>query len=448
MNRFILKRLNGMQVFTLVWFGQFISVMGTAMTRFALMVWAYNQVGKATTTALLGFSSYLPYILLCPLAGVVVDRFNRKRIMIFADLGAGLMTIAILVLFMSGKLEIWHLYLAEAVAAAFEAFQIPAYSSAITMLISKDNYSKASGMRSFAAYVSRVIAPILGGFLVLQIGIKGVLMIDIITFLCATITLIIVSIPNPKKQEKRNEARSSLLSDMRVGYRYLQERKGLLILMFLFVGVNFLAALTYFGILPAMILSRSGNNQIVLASVQSALGIGGVLGSLLVSTWKGSSKKVNTILITGVCGFLLGDVVLSIGQVHLIWIIGAFLSSVFLPFMSSAHEALWQSKVDPAIQGRVFSIRDMLQMAPMPVGFVLGGILADYVFEPAMAVGGSLNPTLSWLLGSGKGSGMALMFLFTGVCGTIVCLSGFFNKNLLNLETNVPDHNMKLSEDI
>lgn len=446
MNRFIIKGLKGMQVFTLVWFGQFISIMGTAMTRFALMIWAYDQVGKATTTALLGFSSILPYILLSPFAGAVVDRFDRKKIMVLADLGAGLMTILIFILLISGNLQVWHLYLAEAMAGAFEAFQLPAYSSTITMLIPKDKYSRASGMRSFSNYSSQVLAPILGGFLVLQIGIKGVMIIDITTFLCAIGMLMVVFIPNPKRQEENKDNKRSIREDMKLGYRYLKERKGLIIHMMMYVGINFLAALTYFGILPAMILARSGSDRMVLASVQSALGIGGILGSLVVSAWRGPVKKMNTIAISGSLSFLLGDIFLAVGQTPYVWIAAAFFSSLFLPFLIGANTSLWQSKVDPGVQGRVFAVRDMLQLASMPIGYVLGGILADYVFEPAMAVGGSLTGVFSWLLGSGRGTGMALMFLFTGVSGTIICLSGFFNKYLRNLEEDIPDHDVEIAE--
>jgi MFS family permease len=445
MNKFIIKNIKGMQVFTLVWFGQFISIMGTAMTRFALMVWAYDQVGKATTTALLGFSSIVPYILLSPFAGAVVDRFDRKKIMILSDLGSGLMTVSIFILLSSGKLQVWHLYLAEALTGTFEAFQLPAYSSAITMLIPKDNYSRASGMRSFSNYTSQVLAPILGGFLVVQIGIRGVMTIDIITFLVAVGTLIMVIIPNPIMHRENKIHKSSILEDMKIGYRYLRERRGLIKHMMMYVGINFLASLTYFGILPAMILARSGSNRMILASVQSALGIGGVLGSIVVSAWKGPKKKMNTIELSGASSFLLGDLFLAIGRTPYVWITAAFFSSLFLPFLIGANTSLWQSKVEPGIQGRVFSIRDMLQMALMPIGYVLGGILADYVFEPAMAAGGSLNSALSWLLGSGKGSGMALMFVFTGIFGTLICMSGFISKSLRNLEKDIPDHEIEIA---
>lgn len=426
-------KLSGMQIFKLIWFGQFISIMGTAMTRFALIIWAYEQTGTATTTALLGFFSYLPYILLCPLAGVIVDRYSRKKILILSDLCAGIMTVILFLLYKSGNLEVWHLFLAEAVASSFEAFQIPAFSSTISLLISKENYIKASGMRSFSSYCSTVLAPILGGIFVLKIGVNGVMLIDIVTFVVAIGIMMRVTLPNPERKSCNEETKVTLIEEMKVGFQYLREFKGLMHLMLLYVEVNFFAALTYFGILPAMILARSGSDRIALASVQSALGIGGIVGSFIVSTRKGSSRKVNIIVISGIGSFLFGDLLLAIGRSYHWWIVGAFLSSLFLPFMSSAYESIWQSKVEPALQGRVFSTRDMMQMASMPIGFILGGFLADHVFEPAMATSWNLSNFLSRFVGSGKGAGMAAMFLLTCICGTCVCLSGYFNKNLKDL---------------
>lgn len=433
------KGLTGMQVFTLVWFGQFISIMGTSMTRFALMIWAYERVGTATTTALLGFSSFLPYIVLSPIAGVIVDRNDRKKIMIFSDLFSGMVSIMILILFIAGKLEVWHLFLSEGLLGAFEAFQLPAYSSAITMLIPKDKYTRASGMRSFSNYASQVLAPILGGFLVITIGIKGVLMIDVITFLIATTALITVKIPNP---EVSKEAGGSIWKEFKFGVNYLYTRKGLFKLMMIFFGMNFLAAMTYFGILPAMILSRTGNNKMVLASVQGALGIGGVVGSLIVSVMKAPKRKVLTMLMAAACSYLLGDIFLGIGSTAVVWYVAAFFSSFVLPLVAGPQNALWQEKVEPQLQGRIFAIRSMLQIGSMPLGYLAGGFLADKIFEPAMRVGGNLSSLFGPLFGTGKGSGMALMFTINGILGVIICVGGYFIKDVRHLETTIKDHDM------
>lgn len=434
-----IKELTGMQVFTIVWFGQLISIIGTSMTRFGLMVWSYERIGKASTTAILGFFSILPYVVLSPIAGVIIDRFDRKKIMILSDFIAGLVSALILGLFITGNLQVWHLFITEAVLGAVECFQTPAYTASITLLIPKDKYSRASGMRSFSSYVSQVFAPILGGILVTVLGLQGILIIDIITFMISILTMLFVNIPNPEiKQEKQD----NMWSEFKFGIDYLIKRKGLFWLMMVFLVINFFAAMTYYGILPAMILARTHNNKMILAGVQSALGIGGVVGSLIVSFWKAPKKKVKTMFMSVALSYLLGDIFLGIGNAALIWYTAAFLSSLFLPFTMSSQNTLWQSKVEPNLQGRVFSMNGMLQLASMPLGYIAGGLLADYVFEPAMRSGGNLNSVLGWVFGSGAGSGMAVMFTINGVLGVLICIGGYFLRDVRYLEDNLPDYDM------
>lgn len=440
MINFKINYIKGMGKFNLVWSGQFISLMGTAMTKFALLIWAYQQTSKATTTAMFGFSAVLPFVLLSPLAGMLVDRIDRKKVMVFADLGAGLGTIGIFILHSLNGLQIWHLYLAEALAGACEAFQVPAYSSAITLLIPKDQYSRAHGMISLAHSTSQIAAPILAGILMPVIGIQGVMTIDIVTFLFAVAALIIVKIPNPEFNRDQSKDDRCYGEDLWFGLKFLGKHKGLLWLMLIIQNMNFLSGLTYFGILPAMILARSANNQIILASVQAALGAGGIAGSIIVSIWGGPKRKVQMIMIAGACSFLLGDPLLAIGKTGSVWIVAAFLSSFFIPFISSFQNVLWQTKVEPGIQGRVFSIRGMFQQASLMVGFLLGGYLADHIFEPAMTTNSAIKSIFELLVGSGKGSGMALMFICTGILGAITCLSGYFVKEFRDLEETMPDH--------
>lgn len=438
------KNINGMQKFKIIWLGQFVSIMGTSMTKFALMIWAYQQVGKASTLALMGFFSILPYVLLSPLAGSLVDRYDRKKIMIFADLGAGIVTALIFFFHMSSSLEIWHLYCAEALVGAFEAFQIPAYISSTTLLIPKEKYSQASGMRSFSSSFSKVFAPVFAGFLLTQIGIQGVMMIDIVTFCVAMGTLIIVQIPGLDRKQDGEEGENSVWEDVKFGVLYLFEKRGLLLLLLVFVVVNFLAALTYFGILPAMILARSGGNQMALATVQGMLGIGGLVSSLIISAWGVPDKKVLTILIATGLSFTLGDLLFAVGATPLTWGVAAFFASFCIPYIMGAENALWQSKVDPSVQGRVFSTKSMLQLVAMPAGYITGGFLADYVFEPSMANKGILSQMFGWIVGTETGAGMAVMFIFTGVLGLIICIVGFLVKDIRNLEINIPDHDFKL----
>ena len=428
-----------MRTFTVIWFGQLVSLLGTAMTRFALLIWAYEQTGKATTLALLGFFSFGLGILLSPIAGVWVDRWDRRLVLLFADLGAGLMTVMILILYMTNTLQIWHLYVVQTLTGGFTAFQAPAYTAATTMLVPKSQYTRTSGMRSLASSTSQVLAPVFAGVMLRLIGIGGVMLIDVATFLVAVTTLLIVSIPHPRATQK-DSTESRMWREVGFGFHYIRHRRGLLGLVILFMGINFFAALTYFSILPAMILARSGRNELTLATVQAALGIGGVVGGLLVSIWGGPKRRIHSICTGATLSFLLGDFLLALGRNVQTWALAAFLAAFFIPFISSAHRAIWQAKVAPEVQGRVFSVKGMLELVPMPLGYLLAGPLADRWFEPAMMIGGSLEVTCDWLVGTGPGAGMALMFACNAILGITMSLSGYLFQVVRRAESDLPDH--------
>ena len=432
----------GWRTFTIIWFGQMVSLLGTAMTRFALLIWAFQQTGEATTVALLGFFSFVPYILVSPFAGVLIDRFNRRWIMIFTDLGAGLMTVSMLILFITGNLQIWHLYLAQALAGTFEAFQLPAYTAATTMLVPKEQYTRTNGMRSLADSASQVFAPFLAGSLLVWVDIWGVMLVDVVTFLIAVTTLLLVRIPHPEKLPESLSQPSSTWREIGFGFNYILQRRGLLGLLLIYVGINLMATLTYFSVLPAMILTRTGNSELSLAVVQSALGIGGVVGGLCVSIWGGPKRQIHSILAGAGISFLLGDFLFAIGNSVPVWAVAAFLASFFIPFVISANQAIWQAKVAPNVQGRVFSVQGMVRQASMPIGFLLAGPLADHLFEPAMASGGSLAGTFGGIVGVGPGAGMALMFLFTSILGLAMSLSGYLFRPVRQVEDDLPDQDV------
>ena len=433
----------GMQTFSIMWFGQLVSQLGTGMTRFALLIWAYQQTGEATTLALLGFFSWVPVVLLSPLAGVWADRFDRRKLMLLGDLGAGLMTIAVMALFFSGRLAIWHLYLLEAAASAFESLQIPAYTAATSTILAKDAYARASGMRTLSGDLTRVFAPVAAGVLLAFIGIGGIMIIDVGTFLLAMITLLLVRIPRPTAQEA-TAGDDSLWQQITFGFRYVYARKGLWGLLLIFTGINFFAALTYFAILPAMILARTGGDEVALASVQAALGGAGIVGGLAVSIWGLPRRKIHVAL--GGCGisFLLGDLLFATGRTLTVWLMAASVAAFFIPFIVAANRTIWQLKVPPAIQGRVFSIRMAFANASMPLGYLLAGPLADRVFEPAMMPNGAWAANFGWLVGTGAGAGMGLMFACTAILGAAMSFGGYLFPALRHVEAALPDHDASI----
>lgn len=436
-----LKILLEMRVFLAIWFGQLVSLLGTQMVRFAVMIWAYQQTGDATTLALLGFFGFGPFVLLSPFAGVWIDRLDRRVVMLLADLGAGLATILLLVLYLSGQLEIWHLYLLEGLTGALEAFQIPAYTAVTTVLVPRAQYGRAGGLRALATDVARTGAPLLAGLVLAQVGLLGVMLFDIVTFVFAVGTLALVRVPRPPISETGRQARAgSLWADLTFGFRYIFQRRGLLGLQLIYMGINLFAALTYFAILPAMILARSGGDELALASVQAALGIGGVVGGVLISVWGGPRPRIHGILAGAGISFLLGDMLFALGQSLEVWVLAAFLSAFFIPCIITSDRTLWQVKVPPDVQGRVFAIEAMLREMTIPAGYIAGGLLADHVFEPLMASGGGLSGVFGGLVGTGPGAGMALMFACTALLGMTISFSGYLFRAIRQVEADLPDY--------
>jgi MFS transporter, DHA3 family, macrolide efflux protein len=433
-----LARLSGMQKFSIIWLGTFVSIMGTAMTRFALLVWAFQQTGQALTTALLGFFGILLYVLLSPVAGVITDRYDRRLIMIVADTCSAALSLFLLIQYQNNSMQIWHLYLLELMTGGFDAFYLNAYSTTITLLVPKEHYARASGMRSLANEASRVFAPALGGLLLGWVGLGGVLVIDMISFLLGFIPLLLLSIPRSPRKDIPAFNLRSFINDLKFGLNYIAARVGLRQLLSIYAGINLMAGLTWYGVLAPMVLARTGQDELSLAAVQGAMGVGGVLGGLFISLWGGPRNRIHGIL--GWCGvsFFLGDLLIGLGQAPVMWMIGVFMGSLFIPVVISSEQAIWGAKVDPTVQGRVFAVKDMLRTASTPVGYLLGGLLADRFFEPLVASG--TMPFLDQLTGGGVGSGMSLMFICTGLIGASICFGGYLLPHLRNIERELPDH--------
>jgi MFS family permease len=424
------------RTFLVVWSGQLVSQIGTAMSTFALLIWIYQRTGRATTVALLGFFWFVPVIAIAPLAGVWIDRHDRRRIMLLADTGAAVMTLGVLLLYAGGRLEVWHLYVAEAISGLCWAFQGPAYTAATTMLLPSRHYARAAGLRSVATFGADAVAPFLAGVAVVALGIAGVLVIDLVTFLVAVATLVTVRIPRPESPAAQETTRRGFREEMRVGLQYIRARRGLLGLLAIFTGINLFGALTYYAILPPMILARTARDTLALASVQSALGAGAVAGGVLMGVWGGPRRRVHGVLAAAAISFLVGDLLFATGRTLPVWLVAAFIGSFFVPIIMASDLAIWQSKVPPSLQGRVFSIRSAVRMSTMPLGYLLGGILADGWFEPAMMAGGSLTAAFGWLTGVGPGAGMGVMFLFTAVAGTVMSLAGYLFRAVRDVESD------------
>ncbi len=427
--------------FGIMWFGQTVSLIGTSMSNFALMIWIWKATGQATSTVLAGVSGLIPSIIIGLVAGVLIDRWDRKRVMIFSDLAAGLSTVMIFVLYSSGQLQVWHLYVTAAIDGAAGTFQYLAYSASITLMLPKEHYARASGLQALSQYGAKIGAPIIAGILIIVIDISGILLIDIITFLFAVITLLFIHVPNPTKTARAKTTRGTFFQEAVVGFRYIFARPGLLGLLLIILAFLTSESLGYPLILP-MLLARTGNNEIILGTVQSVLGVGGVIGAVLLTIWGGPRRKVYSVLIGVALTGLFGDALMGVGQSLPIWLIAAVCLEIFIPTLFGSYEALWQSKIEPEIQGRVFAARDLMANIIRPFSTILTGILSDKVFGPALMPNGSLAPILGGLVGTGPGAGMGLLLIIAGLLSASAGLAGFAFSAVRHVEEQLPDYQL------
>jgi DHA3 family macrolide efflux protein-like MFS transporter len=432
------KRPMGMRAFIIIWSGQVISLLGSAMTGFAVTIWVYEGTEKATALALTGFFYVTPLLLLSPVAGAIVDRSNRKLMMMVSDLAAGATTVVVLLLYLTGNLEVWHLFITNAISGAFQAFQWPAFSAAISVMLPKEQYGRANGMMELAGSGSQIFAPMLAGALLGPIGLTGILLIDIVSFVFAVGALLFVFIPQPETTAAGRKGQGSLWTESFYGFQYILERPSLLGLQLVFLVGNFLVSIGY-TVYAAMILARTGNNELVFGSVQSAGAIGGVVGGLAMAAWGGPRRRVHGVLggwaVSGLLFTLVG-----FGQSLPVWAVAAFLGSFMVPIINGSNQAIWQAKVAPDVQGRVFSIRRLIAWFVSPVAALLAGPLADLVLEPAMEAGGSLTGLWGGLVGTGPGAGMALLFVVGGGLAALVGLGGYAVRPVRDAEDILPDH--------
>lgn len=431
-------RFAGMFGFTVVWLGQLVSVLASQMTQFALTIWVYEGTGSATALALVQVFFITPFLIISPFAGVMVDRYNRKLMMMVSDLGAGVATLAILVLQALGVLEVWHLYVAAMINGLGNAFQWPAYSAAISTMVPKEQYGRANGMMSLVEMGPGVIAPLLAGALLPFIHLTGILLIDVVTFVTAILALTIVIVPQPPRTEAGRQAQGHFLQEAIFGFRYLFARPSLLGLQLIFFFGNLFAGIG-FTVLAPMILARTGNDALIFGSAQTAGALGGVVGGIIMSAWGGFKRRVHGVLL----GWLWGGLTmawLGLGDSLPVWAAALFLGALVFPLVNGSNQAIYQAKVPPDVQGRVFTARRLIAWLTNPISPVIAGVLADYVLEPGMQVGGSLTPTFGWLTGVGPGAGMALLIIVTGLLSALVGLAGYLVPVVREAEQILPDH--------
>jgi MFS family permease len=429
------ERLYGGGAFGVVWLGQVASLFGSHLAGFVLGVWVYQQTKSVTAFSLISFFTVLPEIALLPLAGVIVDRCDRRRVMLLGVLGSGLCGAVLALLAVAGRLQLWHIYLMLTAGSAFQSVQFPALSASITLIVPRRHLSRANGMISLGTSLAMVAAPLVAGIFLNVVGLTTVLLINVATYAFAVVTLCVVRIARPERPASPGGAAPSFWREAAQVWRYVAGQRELMALLLLFAITNFTTGIVQV-LLPPLILSFTTPEA--LGTIMSAGGVGVVLGSVMVSVWGGPRRKVRAILVsTLVRGVVLFLAVLQPSPV----LVGAA-AFIFLfcdPLIFTASQTIWQTKVAAEVQGRAFAMRRLVAWSALPLAYLVAGPLTDRLFEPWMAAQGPLARTAGGVLGVGPGRGIALLFIVLGALTVVAVAAAALYRPLRELEHRLPD---------
>lgn len=426
----------GIGVFLIVWFGQLVSLTGSGLTSFALGVCVYQRTDSVTQFSLILLSAMLPCILISPVAGALVDRWNRRWCMIVSDSGAGITTAVLAAeLLATGTLEIWHIYLAVSLSSVFKAFQLPAYTASTSMLIPKKYLPRASCVVRSGEACAQLISPLLGGVLLGIVKLQGVILIDLVTFLFALTTLLLVRFPNTKTAAVSEDGKASIWQDVVYGWTYIAVRPGLLVLLILFALDNFVMGVVEVLLTPLVLTFASVTE---LGTIQSIGGVGMVLGNLTM-TISGGPRS----LIRGIFAFDLFAhmIILAFGlrtSLPLFALLN-FLLFFSIPIINGCCDAIFLRKVTPEVQGRVFATIRMISMLCIPLAYVVAVPLAERIFEPLMAKNGLLAGSIGEIIGVGPGRGIGLLFITMEIIAILVTVAAYRYPRLWFMEDELPD---------
>ena len=306
--------------FILLWATQTLSRLGSSLTPFALILWAYDKTGSALSTALLTVSSYVPYIILSLPVGTLTDRMNKKRLMLLSDTAAALCTLTILFVWLSGNLELWHLYLVNAITGTAQTFQQPASEVATTLVTPEDKYQKAGSLNALAYSVINMASPVIATALYSVGGLTLVIIVDLSTFTVAFLSLLFF-VRIPEMQKKKYED-NHIMMDLKEALGFLRANMGILQVILFLAAINFIASI-YNATLPAMILSFESES--VLAAVQSTAGIAMIIGSAIAAMLPTPKSRVRMIILSLFISMSTENFMLAFFRNPIMWCVGAFL---------------------------------------------------------------------------------------------------------------------------
>ena len=430
---------HGLRIFFTIWIGQLVSLLGSQLTGFALGVWVYDQTHSVSMLALVQVALQAPYVVLSPLAGVLADRWNRRTAMIVSDFGAGLAVLAAGALFLTHHLQVWMVIPIVLWMSTFHTLMWPSLTATTTLLVPKKHYGRASGFTQLGEALPAIAGPAIAGALYVTIQLGNMALIDFVSYVFAVLLMLLfVRIPSPASTIQEANAARRLWQDMRFGWDYITARKGLLALLILFMAYNFLS-----GVIGPLItpLILDNWNASTLGLLSTLMGVGMLSGTLVMSAWGGSQRKIFTLL---GAGLLDGLFLVAAGlRVSLPLLAVCGFGAMFCgPIINRASQAIWQAKVAPNLQGRVFGFCRTISLSAGLLAPLLAAPLADYIFKPAMAPGGVLAMVLGPIFGVGASRGVGVMISLVGLLIIMAEIIALNIPRLTRVEVDLPDYDL------
>ena len=424
-----------MQAFYVLVVTQTLSLIGSRLTSVGMGIWIFQSTGNTTPLLLTAFFNELPGMLAGSFAGVFVDRWDRRKVLILADTGQAVGSILLLASLLSGQFQVWHLYFVSLLQGSFAIFQQPAEDASITMLVNENHRDRANAIRQMAFPLAGVVATALAGILYVWVGISGLITIDLVTFFLAVIGVLVIHIPRPIASVDDATQSGKGWQEWLAGFRFLRKNRILLIFLLYLAVINFLLNGPLGLDIPYLLL-RTGDEKLA-SGLLALMSLGAFAGAGLVAIRGKIHRRVMGILL----GCLLtGSMFLVFGTTRQAWLLGAslFLLMLPLPIGNTLIISLLQSKTPPDLQGRIFSIFSQMGYIGSTASFFLTGRLVDNWLEPA--VGGTGWLIWSKLVGNEPGAGIGLVLFVTGLVILFLTIGMMLVRPIRNLEKNLPDY--------
>ena len=431
-----LKVNAGTYTFTLIWLGQLVSLFGSGLSSFALSIWVFENTGSTLEFTLTLFFRVLPGVIISPVAGVLVDRIDRRLIMILSDLGAGLATACYMFLLLTDQLQLWHIYAGAVVVSICAAFQWPAYFATITLLVPQKHFGRASGLVQMADAAAGISTPVIAGILLRLMSIEWIFLIDLATFIFALVVLLGLKFPKIYHTTKSETSDHTFFREVLFGWRYILDRPGLLALLLFFgAALNFVSGSFNVLVTPLILGLTSAD---VLSFVLAAGAVGTLAGATVMAAWGGTKRRIDGMIfsqaIIGVC-LLLGGLFSSTEVIAIV----AFGISFCIPIISGSAHAIWQAKTPPDIQGRLFATRRMIAWSSLPLAYILSGTFIDYVFEPLVVSDTQLAQVIQQVIGNQAGGAISIFYVVLGILNLLTLAVAYVYPRLRLVEEDLPD---------